>query len=88
MLSSYSKDGLTIEVLKWDAFKNEEGSLDSHLIANVLFNGETREDIIEGPLLDYILKVSSDIGFKEAQYNEQDNKPHLYYAEAYYDIIK
>jgi hypothetical protein len=87
MLSSFSKSGLTVNILNWETFTNSKGQLDSLLIAEVLYNSEKRIDTISGDMLTYLLSVSDKLGFKSSNFDVQNNIPSLHYAEAYYDLI-
>lgn len=82
MLSEYSKDGLTVQVLDW------YGPVDDcYLKAKVILNNEVTEDNIRDPMLKEVIRIASDIGFKIAEGDPQLNFPHKYYAEAYYGLI-
>ena len=88
MLSTFSKNGLTVTILGWDAYRNSSNELDSRLVAEIEYQGEKRTDIIEGPILSYISKKADEVALEKSGGNSpQGVKPHLYYAELYYDII-
>jgi len=87
MLSTYTKSGLTVEVTDWTPFTNDKGEKDSYLNANVIYEGNSRLDKIEGEMLSYVLKNADYLGLRAANGDIQLNIPSKYYAEAYYDII-
>jgi len=87
MLSTFSKSGLTVEILGWTTYKDTEGNNNSYLTADVTFEGNTRTDKIEGEMLTYILKNADFLGLRQANGDVQKNIPSNHYAEAYYDII-
>ncbi len=82
MLSEYTKNGLTVKVIKWVG-----GVENSHLTAEVQINDEKREDTIADEELHQVLKRASEIGFSHADGDPQKNFPARYYAEAYYELI-
>lgn len=82
MLSEYSKGGLTVNVLDWYG-----PAENCYLKAEVIFGNEKTTDDLTGPLLTYVLKRADAIGFSFANGDPQQNFPHKYYAEAYYEII-
>ena len=87
MLSSYKKNGLTVNILEWVSFKNEQNNIDSYLKAEVIYQNENRIDIIKGEELNFLLKTADVKGLKKANFNVQNNKPFKEYAEIYYDMI-
>ncbi len=82
MLSTYSKNGLTVNVVRW-----EGDPKNCYLIAEVIINNLVTQETIEGDQLYYVLKVASELGLKASNGDVQLNQPHKFYAEVYYDII-
>ena len=87
MLSTFSKDNLTVDIKDWTSFTNNKGEKDSFLSAVVTYDGVSRNDKIDGEILKYVLKNADYLGIQAAEGNVQMNIPSRYYARAYYDII-